>query len=67
MIEGGALSSMVKIAEVRSIAFSTLKKIKTQISNALPYYIFENETTSAHLRSMMNKIESVLNAHVVDK
>ena len=39
----------------------------SEISNALPYYIFENETTSAHLRSMMNKIESVLNAHVVDK
>jgi len=53
--------------DTKSISYSTLRKIKAKISEALPYYVFDNETTSAHLRAMINKIDSVLNAKIVLK
>ena len=42
-----------------------LRKIRSNISEALPYYVFEDETTSAHLRLMINKIDSVLDAQMM--
>ena len=42
-----------------------LKKIRSNISEVLPYYVFEDETTSAHLRLMINKIDSVLDAQMM--
>ena len=51
--------------DAKSISFSTLRKIKSNISEALPYYVFEDETTSAHLRAMIKKIDSVLDAQVL--
>ena len=51
--------------DTKSISYSTLRKIRINISEALPYYVFEDETTSAHLRSMINKIDSILDAQVV--
>ena len=48
--------------DTKSISYATLKKIRMKISNALPYYVFDNQTTSAHLQSMINKIDSVLDA-----
>ena len=51
--------------DAKSISFSTLRKIKLNISEALPYYVFEDETTSAHLRAMIKKIDSILDAQVV--
>ena len=51
--------------DTKSISYSTLRKIRTNISEALPYYVFEDETTSAHLRSMINKIDSILDAQVM--
>jgi len=51
--------------DAKSIAYSTLRKIRSNISEALPYYVFENETTSAHLQNMINKIDSVLDAQVM--
>ena len=53
--------------DTQSIAYSTLRKIKFKISDALPYYMFDNQTTSAHLRAMINKIDSVLDAKIVLK
>ena len=51
--------------DTKSISYSILRKIRTNISEALPYYVFEDETTSAHLRSMINKIDSILDAQVM--
>ena len=51
--------------DTKSISFSMLKKIRSNISEALPYYVFEDETTSAHLRLMINKIDSVLDAQMM--
>ena len=51
--------------DTKSISYATLRKIRTNISEALPYYVFEDETTSAHLRSMINKIDSILDAQVM--
>ena len=53
--------------DTHSIAYATLRKIKMNISESLPYYIFEDETTSAHLRNMINKIDAILNAQLVEK
>ena len=51
--------------DTKSISFSMLRKIRSNISEALPYYVFEDETTSAHLRLMINKIDSVLDAQMM--
>jgi len=51
--------------DTKSIAYSTLKKIKSNISEALPYYVFDDETTYAHLRAMIDKIDSVLEAQLI--
>ena len=51
--------------DTKSISFSMLRKIRSNISEALPYYVFEDETTSAHLRLMINKIDSVLDAQIM--
>ncbi len=51
--------------DTHSISYYTLRKIKMKISESLPYYIFEDETTSAHLRNMLNKIDGILNAQLV--
>ena len=49
----------------KSISLSILKKIRSNISEALTYYVFEDETTWAHLRLMLNKIDSVLDAQMM--
>ena len=41
------------------------RKIKANIADALPYYVFEDATTSAHLRAMIKKIDSILDAQVM--
>ena len=51
--------------DTKSISYSMLRKIKSHISEALPYYVFEDETTSAHLRLMINKIDSIIDAQVM--
>jgi len=51
--------------DTKSIAYSTLKKIKSNISEALPYYVFDDETTYAHLRAMIDKIDSVIEAQLI--
>ncbi len=51
--------------DTKSISYSMLRKIKSNISEALPYYVFEDETTSAHLRLMINKIDSIIDAQVM--
>ncbi len=51
--------------DTRSIAYSTLQKIKSKISNVLPYYIFDDKTTVSHLKAMNNKIDSALNSKYI--
>ena len=51
--------------DTRSISYSTLRKIKSKISEALPYYVFDDKTTYAHLRAVINKIDSVLEAQLI--
>ena len=51
--------------DAKSISYSMLRKIRSNISEALPYYVFEDETTSAHLRLMINKIDSIIDAQVM--
>tara|TARA_B100000029_G_C17067448_1_gene775531 strand:- start:181 stop:651 length:471 start_codon:yes stop_codon:yes gene_type:complete len=52
--------------DTKSIAYDSLRKISSKISNSLPYYIFDDQTTSSHLRAMIKKIDSVLNAeHII--
>ena len=51
--------------DTKSIAYTTLKKIKSQISEALPYYVFDDETTYAHLRAMIDKIDSILESQLI--
>ncbi len=51
--------------DTRSIAYSTLQKIESKISNVLPYYIFDDETTVSHLKAMNNKINSALNSKYI--
>ena len=51
--------------DTKSISYSMLRKIRSNISEALPYYVFEDETTSAHLRLMINKIDSIIDAQVI--
>tara|TARA_Y100001968_G_scaffold207396_1_gene190596 strand:+ start:1797 stop:4421 length:2625 start_codon:yes stop_codon:yes gene_type:complete len=51
--------------DTKSIAYSTLKKIKSNISQALPYYVFDDETTYAHLRAMIDKIDSALESQLI--
>ena len=53
--------------DTKSISYSTLKKIKSQISEVLPYYVFDDETTYAHLRAMIDKIDSVLKAQLIHR
>ena len=52
---------MFKKPEYGSLVWckTPLHKIKSKISDALPYYVFDDQTTSAHLRSMINKINSI--------
>mgnify|MGYP001373644520 CR=1 FL=1 len=51
--------------DTKSISYSTLKKMKMKISESLPYYVFDDEATSAHLRAMINKIDAVLDAKII--
>jgi len=51
--------------DTQSISYSTLRKIKSKISNALPYYVFDDKTTSSHLRAMINKIDSALDSKYI--
>ena len=51
--------------DTKSISYSTLRKIRFKISDALPYYVFDDETTSSHLRSIINKIDSALDSKYI--
>ena len=53
--------------DTKSISYSILKKIKSKISEVLPYYVFDDETTYAHLRAMIDKIDSVLESQLIHR
>ena len=51
--------------DTQSISYSTLQDIKSKISNVIPYYIFDDQTTSSHLKAMINKIDSALESKYI--